>query len=264
MKATYRIVNAILAILIFVVAFFADFIYIQISTSDNLEDIISGITDDEYGGIALEETISIKRFVDIYRGDDYLSNIFKFDGDGNFYWPSEFKALNVRLVAFLASFALALIMAVFVFVWSCCSNKRLPIFIIGILGIICGIVMSVTFKSMSEDIFYNRVNIIDYVADNLLGNGILSTIVGSAASTVATVYLALAGMQNGLIIVYICISIWTAVFWLSDLGDKNVAKAKADEKAAKAEKKAAKAKKKEEKKLAKAEAKAEKAGKPEA
>ena len=61
MKYVYRIVNALLAAAIFPAVLFLDFLLVRASTS--LADV------------GLEETITLKRIIDIFTGHDTLSSL---------------------------------------------------------------------------------------------------------------------------------------------------------------------------------------------
>ena len=244
MKVVYRVINAIFGVLIFVAAFFLNFFHVEIGTSDNLADFIYSLTDNETGGYAITEDFSIKRIIDLFTGNDPLSSVIKLDSDGSFLWPSEFHSLNVRMIVFLSSFLIAMILGVLIIVFACTSNKRVPNMILGILGIIAIIAMIASFNSMSEDVYNGKVNVIDYVVDKLFTNELVTSLLGAAASTAITLEISLAGMQNGLLFIFIGVAAWSLINILVDIGDP---KAKAEQEALKA----AKAEKKEKKKAAK-------------
>lgn len=259
MKALYRIVNAVLGVLYFVAAFFLNFFRIEIETSDSLADFFYNLTDNKTGGVGIVEEFSIKRMIDVATGKDSLAKLLNIKvGDGNIYWPEELYGLNVRLVIFAVAIIISIAAALFVIIWSCCSNKHLPIFIAGLVGVVAIITMIASFNSMSHDIYYNKVNIVDFIVDQILGEGVLSSLIGRAASSAVAIELALAGVQNGLLFVFIGIVAWTGIFFLVDLGDPVAKAEKETEKAAEEKKKAEKAKAKAAKKAEKAAAKAEK------
>jgi hypothetical protein len=251
MKVVYRVINAIFGVLVFVAAFFLNFFHIELGTSENLTDFLYSVTDNETGAVAVTEEFSIKRIIDLFTWKDSLSSLLNLNSNGSFLWPDEFHSLNARIIIFLASFAIALILGIVIIVFACVSNKRLPNVIFGVLGIIAVIAMIASFNSMSSDIYDGKVNVIDYVVDSLFTNELITTIVGAAASTAVTLYICLAGMQNGLLFIFIGVAVWSLINILVDVGDP---KAKAEQealKAAKAEKKANKKAAKQAKKEAK-------------
>ena len=216
MKVVYRVVNAVLGALVFVASFFLDFFYVRIGTGENLKEVIETISKDKTSGVAIAETFSIKRFIDIYNGKDTLSALLKFDHDKSFLWPKEFYSLNTRLIIFLAAFALVLAVGLFSIIWS----------------------------SVSNDLYEGKVNVIDDVIDSLLGEGIVSMLLGSTVTAALVFYITLAGVQNGLLFIFIGVVIWTAIYYLVEWGDPKAKEEKERALAEKAEKKRLKAEKK--------------------
>lgn len=202
MKALYRIVNGVLAALIFPAALFLDLVFFQVST-----------TIAEYG---VEESITLKRVIDILMGNDRLSPFILGD-TGHFEWPEIFDPINGRLIAFVVFFALVLVAALFILIWSCCSNKRIPVVIAGALGLIFSIVMIICFNSAAAAVLSGEVNIMA-----LAGEGILSSIIGGLLQVDT---LMLGGFHNAFIIIMALIIVWTGAYYLVELGDKDDKKA---------------------------------------
>lgn len=251
MKVVYRVINAIFGVLIFVAALFLNFFHVEIVTSENLSEFIYSLTDNETGAYAIAEDFSIKRIIDVFTGKDELSTLINIDSDSVFVWPSEFHSLNVRMIVFLSSFLIAMILGILIIVFACASNKRLPNVIFGVLGIIAIIVMIASFNSMSKDVYDGTVNVIDYVVNKIFTSEIVTSLLGAAASTAISLEITLGGMQNGLLFIFIGVAAWSLINILVDVGDP---KAKAEQealKAAKAEKKANKKAAKQAKKEAK-------------
>ncbi len=196
MKALYRIVNGLLAALIFPAALFLDFIFIQVSTT--LVDA------------GIEESISLKRIIDIFAGKDRLSQWVLGD-DGAFEWPAGLDPIKGKLIGFAVFFALVVIAAVFIIVWSCCSNKHLPVFIAGTAGIIFSIIMIICFNSAAKMITSGAVNLVNAIA----GNGIIMGLLGGIVNVDTLV---LGGFHNAFIIIMAAIALWSAAFFLVDLG----------------------------------------------
>ncbi len=241
MKVVYRVINAIFGALIFVAAFFLKFFHVEIVTSESLADVIYSLTENKTGAYAIAEEFSIKRIIDVFTGNDTLSSFIKLDGNGSFLWPSEFHALNVRMIVFLSSFLIAMILGILIIIFACTSDKRVPNLILGILGIVAIIAMIASFNSMSEDVYNGTVNVIDYIVDRLFTNELVTSLLGAAASTAISLEITLAGMQNGLLFIFIGVAAWSLINILVDVGDP---KAKAEQDAAKAAKAEKKAKKK--------------------
>lgn len=243
MKYAYRIVNILLAVAILLSAFFVNFVTVRMETDDSLADVFGQMTDDSTQGVAVEEPLSIKRVVNIIRGKDDLSSIVSFNG-GSFSWPSEFSSLNTRLIVFALSFVLMVLLAVFLIVFSICSNKKLPVLITGIVGIGLDIAMIKSFRSAATSVYKGTVDVAGYIIDKILGSGVISSLVGGVTSSYIKFVFSLSGVQNALLFLFIAVALWTVIFYVVDIGDPDAKKEKELEKKAQEAKKAAKKAKK--------------------
>ncbi len=203
MKALYRIVNGILAALIFPAALFLDLIFFQVSA-----------TVVDYG---LEEAITLKRVIDIMTGNDRLSS-FVLGDTGSFEWPEIFDPINGRLIAFVVFFGLVLVTALFIIIWSCCSNKRIPVVSAGALGLVFSIAMVICFNKAAAPILSGEISLAA-----LGGEGILSSIIGGLVQVDT---LMLGGFHNAFIILMGLIIVWTGAFYLVELGEEDEPKKK--------------------------------------
>lgn len=194
MKAVFRIVNALLAAAVFPVTLFLDTFFIQVSPS--------------IGSKGVEESINLKRIIDIFSGNDRLSTFLL--KDGSFTWPEAFAPVTGRLIAAIAALAVILVIAIFIIVWSCCSKKGLPVIIAAVLGIISCIVMIACFNSAAAEFTSGAISLA-----SAFGTGLLTTLIGGFFGVDTLI---LGGFQNGLIIVFIAIIVWAGAFMLVDLG----------------------------------------------
>lgn len=198
MKYLFKAVNAILAIATIPATIFLEFVYIQASTT--LFDV------------GIEESFSLKRFYDIFvTGKDPFS--YFFSGSTGFIWPEQLDPLVPYLILFVVFLALALVAAIFIFIWSICSNKRLPVIIASAGGIVFSILMSAFFAKAASFFTLGTINVVEVFA----GSGLLSSLLGSVVKVDT---LMLGGFKNGLIILFAVIIIWTLSFILIDLGDE--------------------------------------------
>ncbi len=253
MKVVYRVLNAMMGAGVLVAAVLANFVKITIGTTESLDSFFKSITDDASSGIAVAETFSIKRFILFFNGKDDLSSLLSINKKEIFLWPKIFQPINARLVVFLISCVLIIALAIFVIVFSCASGRRMPMLIAGILGVAFTIVFIRMFNSISFSILSGEVNLVDYIVDSLLGEGVLLKLLGSVASSAIVIYLTLAGVHIWFFVLFLAIALWTAIFYLVDLGDPEAKKQREEEKKALQAKKDAKKAKKEAKKAAKAE-----------
>ena len=251
MKAVYRVLNAIMGAGVLVAAFLANFVKITIGTNESLDEFFKSITKDGGTGVAVAETFSVKRFIMFFTGKDDLSVMLRVKKDQIFLWPKIFDPINTRIVVFLISCVLILAIAIFVIAFSCASGKRLPMLIAGILGVACTIVFIRMFNSISYSILSGEVNLVDYIVDSILGEGVLIKLLGSVASSAIVIYLTLAGVHIWFFVLFLAIALWTAIFYLVDIGDPDAKKEREAEKQAALAKKEAKKAKKAAKKAAK-------------
>ena len=204
MKYLYRIVNALLAAAVFPVILLMDFIYFRIGTT---------VVD-----AGLHETLSVKDIIDIVRGEHYFSFIFDGIKSSSFSWPEAFDLINGRLITSGVCLVLVIIAAIFIIVWSICSNKRIPVIIASVAGLIATIVMMSCFSSAASVITTGVIGVKD-----VLSTGILTSILGGLIKIEA---ISLAGFQNGLIFTFIFLLIWTGSFYLIEIGEPKEEKAK--------------------------------------
>lgn len=198
MKYIYKAVSAILAIATIPATIFLEFFFIQASTS---------IID-----VGVKESFSLSRLYDIFIKKTDPFSIF-FQKAGYFSWPEEFEPLTPWLIASAVCLVLTLVAAIFICVWSICSNKRIVNIIVSGAGILSAVLMTVFFSKASSFITLGTV---DYVKA-LGGKGIVGSIIGSVISIDT---FALGGFKNAIIILFALIIVWTLAFILIDLGDE--------------------------------------------
>lgn len=238
MKYVYRGVNALLGAAAIAAAFFVNFFRIELSFTDDAWNLISKVGNIfaankqadplPSGGVGLLEEFSIKRIIEFFTGKDPLSSIFE---SKKLSWPVIFNPIRTWLILFAVMFALMLIAGLFVIIWSLCSGRRLPVFIAGVLGIIFTIGMMHAFRQWATPLCDGTINVASWLSQRIFGStdavsGILQTVlqglVGVAIDNIFTFSIALCGLQNAMLIIFASIGIWSAIFWLVDLGDMEV------------------------------------------
>lgn len=204
MNALYRIVNALLAAVVFPIILLMDFIYFRIGTT---------VVD-----AGLHETLSVKDMIDIVRGDHTFSYIYEMAADSEFSWPKAFDIINGRLIASGVCLALVIVAALFIIIWSICSNKRIPVLVASTSGLISTIVMTACFSSASSAITSGVISVSD-----ILDSGLLVSLIGNLVKIEA---ISLAGFQNGLIFTFVFLLVWTAAFYIIEIGEPKEEKIK--------------------------------------
>lgn len=198
MKYVYKAVTALLAIATLPATFFLEFLFIQASTS--LVDV------------GVEESFTLKRFYDIFvTGTDPFAVFFS--GSSGFLWPEQLDPLAPYLILTVVFLALAIIAAIFICVWSICSNKRIVNIIASGAGILFVILMNVFFNKAASFLTLGTINIVKALA----GSGLIASLIGSVVNIDTLV---LGGFKNALIILFAVIIIWTLSFILIELGDE--------------------------------------------
>lgn len=211
MKYLMKAVNALIAAAIFPIAIFLNFIFIQIGTSDGAKPIFEMLGSD-FPGVGVEESLSIYNFIQIANGDHYLSGMFK-NSSGPFMWPVALEPLNGRLIAFAVFFVLTLLVALFILIWSICSDKRLPVIIAAAGGILSSIIMIACFNSAAGELTSGAISLMSLISQQGLLTDLLGGLVGIDT-------LMLGGFHFGFIIAFICIIVWTGAFILVDIGEE--------------------------------------------
>ena len=230
MKVVYRVVNALLAALVFPATYFLEMIFIKVSFNDDLSDVsdlIAKFIPDasknplNYG---LQESITLKRIVDIVTGNDRLSTLLP-DG-GKLSWPAGLDPIKPHLIACVVLLGVALLTALFVFIWSVCSNRRLPPAIAAAVGVAATVAMIIVFNRAAAHLMNGDLNLVEIVA----GSGLLSSLLGKALQIDSLV---LGGFQNAIIILLGLVVVWTLIFFAIELGDAEAEAEKAAQKAKK-------------------------------
>lgn len=197
MNVLYRIVNALLAAVVFPIILLMDFIYFRIGTT-----VVEA---------GLHETLSVLDIINIVRGEHYFSFIFEGIKSSSFTWPEAFDAINGRLITSGVCLVLVIVAAIFIVVWSICSNKRIPIVAASATGLISTIVMNACFKSAASVITTGVIGVKD-----VLSSGLLTSILGSLIKIEA---ISLAGFQNGLIFLFVFLLVWTGSYYVIEIGE---------------------------------------------
>lgn len=199
MKALYRIVNALLAATIFPVALLLEFVLVRLSTT--------------FVEVGLEETFTLKQIIGFFLGTDRILG-FKYENiksDGPLEFPAALNPVKAQLVAVVVCFAIAIIAAIFIIIWSACSNGRIPVIAASVIGIISIIVMNACFNSAAAPLIEGTINPI-----NVFSSGIIASLLGNI---VFVDTLCFSGFQNGMIIVFVAILMWTGAFYIVEIGE---------------------------------------------
>lgn len=199
MKYLYRIVNALLAATIFPVALLLEFVLLRLSTS-----LVE---------VGLEETLTLKHIIGFFLGTDTIVG-FTYDdikSPEGFVFPEVLNPILPQIIAVVVTFALAIIAAVFIIIWSICSNKRLPVIISSVTGIVSVIIMNACFNSAAAPLIEGTINVVNLFSSNW--------IVSLLGNIVFVDTLCFAGFQNGMIIVFVALLLWSAAFYIVEIGE---------------------------------------------
>lgn len=199
MKYLYRIVNALLAASIFPAALFLEFILIRLSTS-----LVEA---------GLEETLTLKKIIGFFLGTDTIVGFTykEIKSPEGLIIPEALEPVMGQLIAVVVTFAIAIIAAIFIIIWSICSNKRIPVIAASVIGIASVIIMNACFNSAAAPIIDGTINIVKLFTSNWL--------VSLLGNIVFVDTLRFAGFQNGIIIAFVAILIWNAAFYLVEIGE---------------------------------------------
>ncbi len=199
MKYLYRIVNALLAATIFPVALLLEFVLIRLSTS-----LVE---------VGLEETLTLKHIIGFFLGTDTIVGFTYNDikSPEGFVFPEALNPVLPQIIAVVVTFALAIIAAVFIIIWSICSNKRLPVIISSVIGIVSLIIMNACFNSAAAPLIEGTINVVNLFSSNW--------IVSLLGNIVFVDTLCLAGFHNGMIIVFVALLLWSGAFYIVEIGE---------------------------------------------
>ena len=199
MKYLYRIVNALLAAAVFPAALFLEFVLIRLSTS--------------FLEAGLEETLTLKHLIGFFLGTDDIVGFTYQDikSPNGFELPAALEPVLGQIIAVIVAFAIAIIAAIFIIVWSICSNKRIPVLAASVIGIVSVIIMNACFNSAAAPLIDGTINVVELFTSSWL--------VSLLGNVVFVDTLCFAGFQNGIIIAFVLILLWSAAFYIVEIGE---------------------------------------------
>lgn len=230
MKYLYRIVNIVLAAVTFPIIIFLDFIKIRVG--DDLGNFLGGLLGGGSGStssilpVGLEEQVSVKFLIDVWRGvgrgEFWHDLLINNDDTGkiNIEWPEALNVVKGDLITVAVCLAIVIIAAVFIIVWSCISNKRIPVLAATGTGLVALIVMRIFFDSATGVI--RTIPLTDLIG----GNGLLAI----AGSLIKIDDIAIGSFWLILLFLFIALLVWTGSYYLIEIGDTPEEKALAQAK----------------------------------
>jgi hypothetical protein len=138
--------------------------------------------------------------------------------EGGFAFPAALEPYKARLIAVVVLFGIALVAALFVFIWSICSNKRIPVLVASALGIVSAISMTGVFNSVAKLLMDGTINVIELFTSNW--------IISLLGEIIVVDYIGFAGFHNAIIFLFVGIIVWTLSFYLVELGEPKEEKSK--------------------------------------
>lgn len=217
MKYVYRIVNIVLAALAFPVVIFMNLIEFRLGSQF-------------IDTVGLQEGISIKFLIDVYRGvgqgtfwNQLLMNNEE-SGQFNFEWPVALDPVKGKIIGVVVSLAIVLVAILFIIVWSCISNKRIPVLAAALTGIGGIISMYACFESAIKPILDGTISISSIIG----GSGLISLI--TQFGVVQLDDIRLGDFYLILIFLFIGLLGWTGAYYLIEIGDSPEEKALAQAK----------------------------------
>ena len=226
MDIVRRVISALLAAAIFPAVYFLEFVYTQLGT---------GLSENT----AMEWSITIKRIVEIVTGKDPVSKIIGFgkEAEEAFKWPSALDPVENMITAFCICFAVLLVIALFLLLWSAISRNRIVPIAVGTLGVIGVFVMKYIFNQIAAPFLDGTINLL-----NIFSDGVIMSLVGGIVNIQFDI-LSLGTFRNAMIICFAAVALWNLLFILVEIGDEEAAAEKAARNAKKASKKASKKRK---------------------
>ena len=207
LKILYRIVNGLLALAILPVAYFADLVYLEISP-----------TFLDYG---LKASLSIHRFIMSMLGKDkeygWIVEILKNDdGEFSFSFPAALDPYMDWLIAAGACFVFAVLVALFIVVWSCCSKNRWVPFASSAVGFASIIAMRVCFSKFAVPLTNGTINVADLFSEDGSA-GLLGGLIGGLVS-VDTFEISFCATI--VLVLFIGLFIWSLADFLVTIGEQ--------------------------------------------
>ncbi len=199
MKIVYRIGAAVLALCVFPAALFLPILQYAVSA------VITNIGD----SVTLHYLYT--RFTD---ESSPLHGLFDGSG-GDFFEKEAVKRLVPAGVSFLVFFALALLLAVAVFVVAAVSYKRLAVIILSAAGILSIIGSYVAFGKFAAPLLSGELSVLDFFDIKDAGT-LLGIVISFAGSAIKVEQFTLASAPLIMGVVFAVIIVWSGAFLLTE------------------------------------------------
>jgi len=193
MKVVYRVISALLALAILPVMFFQPLVRIVFSPTD----------------VLVEETVSIKKAIDLFTGDGLFSGL---TGDGGFVMTDALRGRMPALITTVVFLAVSVLLAVLIFFFSALSNKKKLITILAGSGLLTTIAAFIAFGNAVSPIVSGEIRIAD-----LFDVGIIASIITSFVN-IEIIQLSSAAILMA--VLFTAIGIWGLCFIMPDLGEE--------------------------------------------
>jgi hypothetical protein len=193
MKVVYRVISALLALAILPVMFFQPLVRIVFSPTD----------------VLVEETVSIKKAIDLFTGDGLFSGLA---GDGGFVMTDALRGRMPALITTAVFLAVSVLLAVLIFFFSALSIKKKLITIFAGSGLLTTIAAFIAFSNAVSPIVSGEIRIAD-----LFDVGIIASIITSFVN-IEIIQLSSAAILMA--VLFTAIGIWGLCFIMPDLGEE--------------------------------------------
>lgn len=205
MDVLYRIIMAAMAVAVPLTAIFSEFFHFILESQ--VFAIIAQLKGDTSDDGSTEDGISLYTIFNEFLGNADISK-----DSGGTIWAA-LEPVHTALICAVAFFAIALLVAVVVFFFSCFSNKKMPALIMSLVGLISMVGLYISFGKFAAPITDGTINL-----GSFFGSGFMYSLLQYVASFSE---LRLSTAATVMTIAYVIMICWSGAYVVIELGDKS-------------------------------------------
>lgn len=200
----YRVIMAVMAICVPIAGYFSNYFYYVVQS--DIFKLISQFKGDNTDSGETYGFIGAHKFV-----QEYLPKLSETQTDMSGVWET-LSALKPALISFAAFLALAVIIALVVFFFSCFSKKKLAPLCISLGGVLAMIGVRISFYYISAPLLDRTINLSSFFESSLV-SAVLPFIAKLTEFRLTTGYFLM-------LFLFIAMALWAGANMLIALGDK--------------------------------------------
>lgn len=184
MKYFYKAVMAVLSLAVFPVFFFLPLI--RLKFSGNLAKMINNVLKEP-----LPNNLSVAKIIDVV---NKLKAEYPTIGSAKIWENEKLAPIKTYLIIFIILLAVALILALLIFIFAVFTKKRLPVTMFSILGLVCSLSLNPVFEAIAKPFMTGKISLGSLIGISLAN--LLGSVSYLALSAVYFIFILLFGVMT--------------------------------------------------------------------